>query len=125
MPVASTTECRIACICGVYRPHSHADVGIGKLLHGYPTDEGLLLPRVRVVSLYMDQIDEGDLGVATAAAHGIPFCTSIKAALTLGSGDLAVDGVAILGEHGDYVSTHTIQVRNLVRTSYATQRNHV
>ena len=25
---------RVAAICGVYRPHSHADVGIGKLLHG-------------------------------------------------------------------------------------------
>eukprot|EP01051_Picozoa_sp_SAG22_P032756 SAG22_NODE_13986_length_388_cov_1.079585_1_plen_98_part_10 len=60
--------CRVAAICGVYRPHSHADVGIGKLLHGYPTDEGLLLPRVQVVSLYLDQVSGADAADAQPAA---------------------------------------------------------
>jgi hypothetical protein len=93
---------RVACICGVYRPHSHADVGIGKLIHGCPTDRGLQLPRVQVVSLYIDQIAANDIGVATAAAHGIPVFPSICGALTLGGKELAVDGVVLIGEHGDY-----------------------
>ena len=57
---------------------------------------------MQVVSLYMDQVADGDIGAATAAAHGIPLFTSIKAALCVGGTELAVDGVAILGEHGDY-----------------------
>jgi hypothetical protein len=44
-----------------------------------------------------------DNGVAIATAAGIPVCASIKQALQIGDGGkLNVDGVVLIGEHGDY-----------------------
>lgn len=93
---------RIAAIVTWYRHRSHADVILGKFLRGFPCDDGLHAPRVEVASIYLDQIPEDDEGRAIAAEFGVPIYDSIPAALTLGGKDLAVDGVLIVGEHGDY-----------------------
>jgi hypothetical protein len=93
---------KIAAIITEYRPNSHAEVIVGKFLKGFPTDEGLLAPRVEVASLYVDQFPEQDLARAVAAEHGVPIYPSIVKALTLGGRELAVDGVLLIGEHGDY-----------------------
>ncbi len=93
---------KIAAIVTEYRPRSHADVIVTKFLHGFPTDEGLLAPRVEIASLYLDQIPDNDLGVGIARQHGVPLYDSINAALCLGGSELAVDGVLLIGEHGDY-----------------------
>jgi len=60
------------------------------------------MPRVDVASVYLDQFPEGDLGKARLARHGLALSPSIEHALTLGTGKLAVDGVVIIAEHGDY-----------------------
>ena len=52
--------------------------------------------------MYMDQIHENDVGLALAAEHDVPIYRSIPEALKLGGASLAVDGVLIIGEHGDY-----------------------
>jgi hypothetical protein len=57
---------------------------------------------VDLVSLYIDQFPESDLARSRAERYNIPLHTSIADALTLGTGQLAVDGVVIIGEHGDY-----------------------
>ena len=75
---------------------------VGKFLRGFPTDEGLFAPRVRIASIYLDQVNPDDIGVETARAFGVPVYPSIRRALTLGGDELAVDGVLIVGEHGDY-----------------------
>lgn len=93
---------KIAAILTEYRPGSHADVVVGKFLKGFPTDEGLLPPRVDIVSMYVDQFPEEDLSRGIAAEHGVPIYGSIPQALTLGGKELAVDGVLLIGEHGDY-----------------------
>ncbi len=93
---------KIAAIVTEYRPGSHADVIVGKFLQGFPTDDGLLAPRVEIASLFLDQIPDIDMGVEIAAAFGIPVYDSINAALCLGGKELAVDGVLLIGEHGDY-----------------------
>ncbi|MSS72495.1 MAG: hypothetical protein EXS64_13530 [Candidatus Latescibacteria bacterium] len=93
---------KIAAIVTEYRPNSHADVIVSKFLKGFPTDDGLIAPRVDVASMYIDQFPEGDTGRAMAAAHGVPIHPSIVKALTLGGKELAVDGVLLIGEHGDY-----------------------
>jgi len=93
---------RIAAILTEYRPNTHADVMVDKFLRGFPTDEGLIAPRVQIASMYLDQVNPGDIGVQTARAFGVPIYPSILRALTLGGDDLAVDGVLIVGEHGDY-----------------------
>ncbi len=93
---------RIAAIITEYRPDSHAEVLVTKFLKGFPTDEGLFAPRVDIASFYIDQIADEDIGLQRAAEHGVPVYPSIVKALTLGTEELAVDGVLLIGEHGDY-----------------------
>ncbi|MGB5047441.1 MAG: hypothetical protein WBO46_00790, partial [Caldilineaceae bacterium] len=93
---------RIAAIITEYRPGSHADVVVTKFLKGFPTDEGLIPPQVEIVSMYVDQFAENDLSRQYAAEHNVPIYNSIPRALTLGGDKLAVDGVLLIGEHGDY-----------------------
>jgi hypothetical protein len=93
---------KIAAIVTAYYPRSHADVVVTKFLKGFPTDEGLLPPEVDIVSMYLDQVHERDIGRETAKDFGVPIYESIPQALTLGGKELAVDGVLIIGEHGDY-----------------------
>lgn len=97
-----TARKKIAAIITEYRPSSHADVIVTKFLNGFPTDEGLITPRVQIASMYVDQFPANDLSREYAAEHDIPICDSIAQALTLGSEELAVDGVLLIGEHGDY-----------------------
>jgi hypothetical protein len=93
---------QIAAIVTEYRHRAHADVIVGKFLRGFPCDDGLHPPRVRIASLYLDQVNPTDIGVATAVEFGVPLYPSIRSALTLGGEALAVDGVLLIGEHGDY-----------------------
>ena len=93
---------KIAAIITEYRPLSHADVIITKFLEGFPTDDGLLTPRVEIASMYVDQFPDNDLSRQMAGKHNVPIYRSIVQALTLGGESLAVDGVLLIGEHGDY-----------------------
>ena len=107
---------KIAAIITTYFPESHANLIVTKFLAGFPTEEGVIEPRVDIVSLYMDQLHGGDVGMDTARQYGVEVYPSIRGALTLkrGSagpwptaddwedGELAVDGVLLIAEHGDY-----------------------
>jgi hypothetical protein len=93
---------KIAAIITEYRPGSHAAVIVNKYLMGFPTDEGFFEPRVDVVSMYIDLFPDADVGRSLAAEHDVPIYKSIVEALTLGGKELAVDGVLLIGEHGDY-----------------------
>jgi hypothetical protein len=93
---------KIAAIISEYRPGSHADVIIGKYLRAFPTDEGLFEPRVELASIYLDLFPENDMGRAVAEEFGVPIYNSMPGALCLGGKELAVDGVLLIGEHGDY-----------------------
>ena len=93
---------KIAAIITEYRPYSHADVIVTKYLKGFPTDEGVLPSRTEIASMYVDQFADTDLSRKVAEEHGVPIYGSIVKALTLGGTELAVDGVLLIGEHGDY-----------------------
>ncbi len=107
---------KIAAIVTTYFPGSHADLIVSKFAAGFPTDDGLLAPQVDLVSMYMDQLHGADVGMELARGHNIAVYPSIRGALTLvppsaghwptaadwQDGELAVDGVLIIGEHGDY-----------------------
>lgn len=97
-----TDRKKIAAIITVYRPGSHADVLVTKFLKGFPIDQGLFAPRVDLVSMYIDQFPAEDIGRQVAAEHGVTIYSSIVKALTLGGDELAVDGVLLIGEHGEY-----------------------
>ena len=93
---------KIAAIISIYRAKSHADVIVTKFFKGFTVDEGFMAPRVDVASLYIDQITDEDIGCSLAAQYGASVYPSIVGALTLGGKELAVDGVLLIGEHGDY-----------------------
>jgi hypothetical protein len=99
MPPAAPRS--VAGIATVYFRWSHADVILGKLLEGYLHDGGEK-PSIRLASLYVDQFPERDLSKGLAKKHGFRLCKTIPEALTLGGDKLAVDGVLLIGEHGDY-----------------------
>jgi hypothetical protein len=60
--------------------------------------------RVDGVSVYIHQLQESGLGQKVCKSKGIPIFSSVSEALTLGGKELAVDGVAQVGEHGIYHS---------------------
>lgn len=93
---------KIAAIITEYRVPAHADVIVGKFIKGFPTDDGMQEPQVDIVSLYLDQIPENDIGLKVSEKYNIPVYYSIPQALCLGGSELAVDGVIAIGEHGDY-----------------------
>jgi hypothetical protein len=91
----------VAAIITIYRPGSHADVLLGKILEGWKHDGGAG-PALKLASMYVDQFPSDDLARPMSRKHGVPIFDSIEQALTLGGDRLAVDGVISIGEHGDY-----------------------
>lgn len=92
----------VAAVVTEYRHMAHAENIVNKLLEGYLLHWVHVQPRVRLSGLYIDQFPPDDIGRALAARHGVPIYPSIRDALTAGGDTLAVDGVILLGEHGNY-----------------------
>lgn len=83
---------------------SHADWIVTKLLDGYWWHGAYTPSRVEVVSVYIHQFEESGLGQKVCKAKGIPIFDTVGEAVTLGGEELAVDGVVIVGEHGEYLT---------------------
>ena len=83
-------------------PGSHADWIITKLMDGYWWQGAHTPSRVDIASVYIHQFDTSLLGQKICRAKNIPIYKTAGEAVTLGGGELAVDGVVIVGEHGDY-----------------------
>ena len=112
---------RIAVIVTAFFPASHgshADLVVSKFAKGFPTSGGRVAePEVDLVSMYVDQPHWTGMETELAREYGIEIHQSIRGALTMTPqgrpghwtpedderpGDLAVDGVMIVAEHGDY-----------------------
>ncbi len=94
---------KLAAVVTVYRKHSHAQHIVDRLLDGYGWDGAYHHPPMDVVALYVDQVPPDDLSRERAVRHpGMKIAPTIADALTLGTGALAIDGVVVVGEHGDY-----------------------
>jgi hypothetical protein len=102
LALAATGKKKIACISSTYHVRSHSDNFITRFLEGYWIHEKYYEPPFEVVSLWMDQVHPGDIGYRLSTAYGFPVVKSIADALTLGTGKLAVDGVVMVCEHGNY-----------------------
>src|SRR5690242_7149137 len=102
MPLAAAPRKKIAAISTTYHVRSHSDNFITRFLEGYWIGEKYYPSPCQVVSLYMDQIHPADIGQRLGSAYGFPVVKSIAEALTLGTGKLAVDGVLLVAEHGNY-----------------------
>lgn len=94
---------RLAAIVTEYRKFSHAQHIVDRFLEGYGWNGKHHRPEMDLVSLYVDQVKENDLSRERAARFPtMQLYPTIADALTLGGNDLAVDGVLLIGEHGDY-----------------------
>jgi hypothetical protein len=93
---------RIACLSSTYHVRSHSDNFITRFLEGYWIHEKYYEPPFQVASLWMDQVHPADIGRRLSSAYGVRLMPSIADALTLGTGKLAVDGVILVCEHGNY-----------------------
>jgi hypothetical protein len=96
---------RVACVLNTWFPNSHADVFISRLLDGYRLNHEWHPPRLDTVAFYVDQLPANDMAREEAEEHGIRIFPSVTEALRLGGGKLAVDAVAVIGEHGEYPRT--------------------
>jgi hypothetical protein len=99
----------VAVIITSYFAGSHADVCVTRLIEGYPWHGRQVPSRVRVVSMYLEQLGDHfaatprpDIGVEIADRNGIPRFDTVAEAIGCGRPGVAVDGVVIVGEHGDY-----------------------
>ncbi len=92
----------LAVVTTVYRPLSHAYHIAGRFIHGFTRDGGLHVPGFYVHSMYVDQTPENDLSREVGREFDFRVTRSIPEALTDASGRLAVDGILLIGEHGNY-----------------------
>ena len=108
LPAFADEPRKIAALISEYRPGSHADAIIGKVLKGYYYNGQPRQPRVKLVSMFTDQVPDEDMSRDLAAKHGFKLLPSIREALTLvsntstGPRQLAVDGILLICEHGAY-----------------------
>ncbi|NKB67670.1 MAG: hypothetical protein GKR89_11455 [Candidatus Latescibacteria bacterium] len=81
---------------------SHARTIVGKYLFGFNEDGQAPGPRCQIASLYTHQTPGDDISRAWSEQAGVPVFRTVHEALTLGGDALAVDGVLLIAEHGDY-----------------------
>ena len=93
----------IAAVVTIYHKYSHAQHIVDRFLEGYGWESRHHYPEMDLVSLYVDQVGDNDLSQERAKRFpSMEICPTVAEALTLGSDSLAVDGVLLIGEHGDY-----------------------
>jgi hypothetical protein len=93
---------RLAIIATVYKHLSHAQHIGDRFLVGYPRKGKWHRPDAKVVSLYVDQRPDGDQSADRAREFGFQVYPTVAEALRCGGSELAVDGILLIGEHGDY-----------------------
>lgn len=101
---------RVAAVVTHYTHNSHADVLVSRILQGFNLDSKPPRPNLKLVSLYADQFPVNDMSHKLAAEYGFRLCSTIAETLTVGGRELAVDGVLLIGEHGDYPLSDTGQI---------------
>ena len=93
---------RIAALVTAYHMRSHPDNFVTRFLEGYWINDQFHEPPCEIAALYVEQQHPGDISKQLSRRYGFPIVTSIADALTLGTGALAVDGILLIAEHGDY-----------------------
>jgi hypothetical protein len=93
---------RLAIITTVWRYLSHAQHMGDRFLVGYPWRGKWHRPAIDVVAIYVDQKPKDDQSTERAHDFGFKVYPTIPEALRRGGKELAVDGVLIIGEHGEY-----------------------
>ena len=125
---------KIAAICTIYFKYSHSQHIVDRFLEGYGWDGDHHHPPMDLVSIWVDQVGEGDLSRERATRFpAMKIYPSIAEALTLGGSKLAVDAVLLVGEHGRYKRNEKGQrqypryefFRQIVKVFESSGRRHV
>ena len=93
---------KLAVVTTAYYYLSHAYHVCGRFLYGYLRDGKMHYPDFGIAGMYVEQQKANDLSQELSKKHGFPLSDDVAGALTLGGDKLAVDGVLLIGEHGDY-----------------------
>jgi hypothetical protein len=93
---------KLALVATAYYYLSHAYHIGGRFLYGYRLGGRHHFPDFGIAGLFVEQVKANDLSRQEARAHNIHLADTVAGALTLGGDKLAVDGVLLIGEHGDY-----------------------
>lgn len=102
-----TRRIRVAALLTSFFYRSHAHVILENFLVPYLFNGRVVDPTMefQIASFYVDQFgtnSKPDMARPVAKQFEIPIYSSITEALTLGSKELAVDAVLLIGEHGEY-----------------------
>ena len=100
----------LAVIGSTYYPLSHSYHIAGRFLHGYYLDGKYHLPDHYIHSVFTDQKPENDVSVPLSKEFGFKLAANVREALLDSKGELAVDGVMIIIEHGKYPENEKGQV---------------
>jgi hypothetical protein len=93
---------KIAVVSSTWYYLSHTYHVAGRFLDGYMKLDEHHFPEFGVASAFVDQVKANDLSRELSKEHSFRLSDNIEDALTLGTGKLAVDGVLLIAEHGDY-----------------------
>jgi hypothetical protein len=99
---AAVSRPKIAAVFTELRFRSHAYNFLINLMGKYTFRGQRTDPGVDIVSFYADQFPTGDMAREVSRRFQIPLFESIDQAVCLGGNSLAVDGVLLIGEHGEY-----------------------
>ena len=99
---ADSPRKKVAFIGTEFRTLSHAQHFLDRMTLGYNWAGRWVEPRVDIASIYVDQHPNGDLSGGRIGRHKLDQFPTVEEALTLGTSNLAVDGVVIIAEHGRY-----------------------
>jgi hypothetical protein len=95
-----TPKKKVAAIVVGYSLRWHADNIVTRLLEGYWINDRYYEPSCQLVSLYVYRSSKTDISQRLSDAYGFRISATIADALTLGTANLAVDGVVIVSEDG-------------------------
>ena len=120
----------IAAVVTEYRYLSHAQVICDRFLSGYALNGQPMRTNAKIVSMYVDQFPDNDLSRERAERFGFNIHPTIPSALRNGGHALAVEGVLLIAEHGQYPQNELGQTlyprheffRQIVKTFQQDQR---
>ncbi|MBP1993202.1 hypothetical protein [Paenibacillus eucommiae] len=93
---------RVAVIITEYWEDSHADVFITKMIKGFSVNGVKYESTLEIAAMYVDLFQETDLSRDLAVQYGIPMFSTVEQALKCGGDTFNLDGIVIIGEHGEY-----------------------
>ena len=100
---------KVAVLIADWTHNCHPDVLFTRILQTYTRDGKGMPSQLEIVSLYRDLPTQKDQSEKYAKEAGFQIVPSVQAALTLGTGKLAVDGVLISTEFAPYPLSDTGQ----------------